>query len=70
MTREECIAKFHHQLWGIMLDMGRFKGDSAARSMLEEQLMKKIDAAIGAIWDKANENNKPRIAQETKRVSS
>jgi len=64
MTREECIQKFHHTLWGIMLEMGRFRGDCAARSLLEDQLMRKIDTIIGLIWSEfnkvAHENNRPR----------
>jgi hypothetical protein len=63
MTREECIRKYHHQLWGIMLECSRYKGDCAARSMLEEQLMAKIDACIAKIWSEFNkeaplENNR------------
>lgn len=50
MTRDECINRFHHQLFGIMLDLSRSGLTGAARSMLEDQAMQKIDALIAAIW--------------------
>jgi hypothetical protein len=51
MTREECLAKYHHQAWGIMLDCSRFGGSGAARSIMEDQSMRKLDNLIRAIYD-------------------
>lgn len=50
MTQDECIRRFHHQLWGVMLDASRSVATGAAKSLLEDQLMRKVDACIGQIW--------------------
>lgn len=50
MTRDECIHKFKHQLWGLMLDVSRSGSRGAERSLLEDQAMRKIEAMIGAIY--------------------
>lgn len=62
MTKEECVAKFKHQLWGIMLDVSRFSGPGSARAILEEQVMAKISACIGAIW----QDCQPKVVEAVK----
>jgi hypothetical protein len=50
MTRDECIQKYRHELWGIMLHLSRTGMTGAQRSLLEEQMMKKIDLCLSSIW--------------------
>jgi hypothetical protein len=71
MTREETITKYHHQFWGIMLDVSRTGATGSARSLLEEQAMRKIDACLSSLWaefnvvQKAEKNGLPAAKPET-----
>jgi hypothetical protein len=51
MTKDECIARFHHQLWGVLLDVSRTGAKGGERAALEDVAMRKIDQVIGAIYD-------------------
>lgn len=51
MTKDECINRFKHTLWGVMLDVCRTGTTGSHRAALEDKAMAKIDAVIGAIWE-------------------
>ena len=50
MTQEDFVARYHHALWGIMLDVSRTGLTGSQRSILEHHAMVKIDSCLGEIY--------------------
>lgn len=52
MNREDFIAHFHHEFFGIILEANRTTETGGPLGKMLELWMKKIDMRLGQAWDR------------------